>query len=78
MFNFWKKENGYVFLGGMALGMAVLQFIKSKAFHKLAVTTVAQGIALKDSATEEYLNIKEEAEDICAEAKTVAQQKQED
>lgn len=74
--NYFKKENGLLFLGGAITGIFALQFLKSKTFHDLAVNTVAQGISLKDSATEEYINIKEEAEDICAEAKTVAKQKQ--
>lgn len=78
MFNNFKKENAWLFVGGAAAGVAVLQFLKSKSFHNLAVGTVAKGISLKDTVFEEYTNIKEEAEDICAEAHDIARQSQSD
>lgn len=76
MFEFLKKEHSLLFVGGAVSGLALLQFLKSKTFHNMAVTTVSKGISLKDCAMEEYQNIKDEAEDICAEAKCVAREKQ--
>lgn len=78
MFDYLKKEHTLLVLGGAAAGVGILQFLKSQTFRNLAVGTVAKGISIKDSAMEEYNNIKEEAEDICAEAKSVARQEQED
>ncbi len=78
MFKCLKKECTLLVLGGAAAGVGIMQFLKSKTFRNIAVGTVAKGISIKDSAMEEYNNIKEEAEDICAEAKTVARQEQED
>ncbi len=72
MFNYITKQHKVIFAAGAATGVAVLSFLKTKKARELAVKGVANGIMLKDKVLENVANIREEAEDICAEAKAVA------
>lgn len=73
MFDFITDEDKFaVFAGGIVTGLLGLHFIKTKKARELAVKTVAQGFIVKDAVMEEVSNIREEAEDICAEAKARA------
>ncbi len=72
MFKCFNKECGLLLLAGAVTGAAVTKFLKSKKAHDIAVKSVAQGIILKDSVMENISNIKEEADDICNEAKQSA------
>ncbi len=73
MLNWITKERKWIFAAGAATGLAVLGILKTKKARELAVKGVAGGMLLKDKALETAANIKEEAEDICAEAKASAQ-----
>ncbi len=72
MINWITKERKWIFAAGAVAGAAVLGFLKTKKARELAVKGVAGGIMLKDKVLETAVNIKEEADDICAEAKEVA------
>ncbi len=72
MLKFITKQHKLIFAAGAATGVAVLGFLKTKKARELAVKGVASGIMLKDKVLENVANIREEAEDICSEAKTVA------
>ncbi len=66
------KERGLIFAAGATAGLAVLKVLKTKKARDIAVKSVASTIMLKDKVLENVANIREEAEDICAEAKCVA------
>ncbi len=72
MLKFITKEKKLIFAAGAATGIAVLGLMKTKKARQLAVKGVAGGIMLKDKVLESANNLKEEAEDICAEAKVAA------
>ena len=73
MKHYFEKECRNVFAVGACFGVVVLAFLKTKKARELAVKGVANSIMIKDKVMENVANIKEEAEDICAEAKKVAQ-----
>ena len=73
MKQYFGKENRIIFAVGAVVGMATLTFLKTKKARELTVKGVASGMMLKDKVMENVANIKEEAEDICTEAKIVAQ-----
>ena len=51
-----------------------MKLLKTKKARDLAVKGLAQGIMVKDCVIENAMNIREEAEDICNEAKAVAKE----
>ncbi len=73
MRRFITKERKLIFVAGAATGLTVVSFLQTKKARALAVKGVANGMMLKDKILETATNIKEEADDICAEAKVVAQ-----
>lgn len=73
MFNPFKKFETTVFVVGAVAGAVGLQVLKSKKVRDFAVSTIAKGISVKDAFSEEVANLKEEAADMCAEAKKKAQ-----
>ncbi len=72
MLDWITKERKWIFAAGAATGLAVLSILKTKKARDLAVKGVAGGIMLKDKVLETAANIKEEADDICTEAKEAA------
>ncbi len=72
MFNRISNHTKWTFAAGAAAGLVALGFVKTKCAHKLAVKGVAGSMMLKDKVLETAANIKEEADDICAEAKETA------
>lgn len=72
MKNLFGKESKIIFVVGAVVGVAAVKFLKSKSAHNLAVKGLAKGIVMKDNILEEVNSIKEEAEDICEEAKVLA------
>ncbi len=72
MLDFITKQHKLIFAAGIATGVAVLGLLKTKKAREVAVKSVAGGIMLKDKVLETAANIKEEADDICAEAKAAA------
>ncbi len=74
MLNFITKQHKFIFAAGVATGVAVLSLFKTKKARELAVKGVAGSMLLKDKVLETAANIKEEADDICIDAKASAQQ----
>ncbi len=72
MLRWMTKEKNLIFVAGAATGLAVLGLLKTKKARKLAVKGVANGIMLKDRVLEGVSNIREEAGDICEQAKAMA------
>ena len=72
MTNFIKNDKTCFFALGVAAATAGVKFLKSKTFHKGCVKTVAAGMKIRDEAAAELLRIKEDADDIRAEAKEEA------
>ncbi len=75
MFDWLKKECALCFLAGAAVGAVGLKFIKTEKARSLAVQGIAQGMMAKDCVMEEVSNLREEAEEICNEAREVAKKK---
>ena len=57
------------FATGIAAGIALVKTAKSKLARKAAVSVVAKGLQLKDEAQATYASIKEDAQDVVAEAR---------
>ncbi len=72
MLHWITKERKLVFAAGAALGAAVISFLSTKKAREMAVKGVAGSMLLKDKVLETAANIKEEADDICAQAKLAA------
>ncbi len=72
MFRNITNQHKCIFAAGAATAVAVLGFLKTEKARNLAVKSVANTILLKDVVLENVANIKEEAQDIVCEAKTVA------
>ena len=77
MSDLFKKDNLIIFAGGIITGLIGLKVVKTDKVRTAVVKTLAQGMMAKDCIVEEYTNIREEAEDICAEAKAIATAKAE-
>lgn len=75
MFDFLKKECALCFLAGAVAGIAGLKAVKTEKMRALAVQGIAQGMLAKDCVMEEVSNLREEAEEICNEAREVAKKK---
>ena len=69
MLGFFKKATTLSFIGGAAVMAAGQKFCKSATARKIAVNTMASGMKVRDDAKAAYESIKEDAQDICAEAK---------
>jgi uncharacterized protein YbjQ (UPF0145 family) len=72
MLNFLKNEKVLCTLGGAAaiiIGNAVL---KSKKTRQFAVSGLAKGMKLQNDAKEAFQNMKDEAQDLCCDAKIEA------
>ncbi len=72
MFDWLKKECALCFLAGAVAGVAGFKFAKTEKARTLAVQGIAQGIMAKDCVMEEVSNLREEADEICKEAREVA------
>lgn len=72
MYDFLTSKRAISFYSGILVTIIGGKLLKTDTVRKMTVNTVAKGIMIKDSVLEEYNNIKDEAEDICNEAKEVA------
>lgn len=70
--SFFAKKKLWFFAGGVAAGLIVPQIVKSKTARKAAVSVVAKGMGLRDDAKAACEAIKEDAQDVYAEAKQKA------
>ncbi|MDR1440618.1 MAG: DUF6110 family protein [Clostridiales bacterium] len=66
---FLLRKKLLTFAGGVAAGLILPPLVRSKAARKVAVAAVAKGLSLKDDALAAYESIKEDAQDIYAEAR---------
>lgn len=73
-FGFLKNSKFLFFIGGLAAGTIGVKALKSKSAKKLAVAALAKGMEVQDSAKATFATIKEDAQDLYAEAKTQAAQ----
>lgn len=62
----------WAFVGGIAAGLALKPIVTSKCVRKAAVGVVAKGMEMKDGAKSACEQIKEDAQDVYAEAKSKA------
>lgn len=67
-----KKKKRYAFIGGAVAGLILPPILKSKTIHKAAVCVTAKGMGIKDGAVATYETIKEDAQDVYAEARKKA------
>lgn len=67
-----KEHKRWVFVGGIVAGLILPSLAKSKSVHKAAVNLTSKGMSLKDAAISTYECIKEDAQDVYAEAKCKA------
>ena len=77
-FDFLKNEKVLCFIGGAAAVICGKKLLESQKAHDICVSGVAKGMQLYKDAKAAAVNIKEEAEDICEEAKaTIADEEAE-
>lgn len=69
MNNIFKNEKAMLFVGGVLAGTLGLKALKSKATKKFCVNTLANGMKVQKEAQVLFETIKEDAEDMCYEAR---------
>lgn len=75
MLDCFKKDCWICLAAGAVTGILGAKLVKTDKARKLAVHTIAYGMMAKDTTMEEVANLREEAEEICKEAREVAKQK---
>ena len=74
MLDVFKNQKVMLVLAGAAGTIVGEKILKSSKTRELAVKGIAKGMMLCDDAREEITNMKEEAEDICHEARMKARE----
>ncbi|MDR5587234.1 MULTISPECIES: DUF6110 family protein [Clostridium] len=69
MENILKNEKLMIFAGGVVAGTLGLKALKSKTAKKIYVSTLANGMKLQQDAQNLFETMKEDAQDICYEAR---------
>ena len=72
MANIFKNEKFLCALGGAAAVIVGKKILTAKKTRQLAVSGLAKGMKLSRDAKEAFRNMKDEASDICYDAKTEA------
>lgn len=72
MTNLFKNQKFLCALGGAAAVIVGKKIITAKKTRQLAVSGLAKGMKLTHDAKEAFQNMKDEASDICYDAKTEA------
>ncbi len=72
MKNVWKNEKFQCVIAGAATVIIGKKVITSKKTRQIAVSGIAKGMKLQNDAKEAFQNMKDEAVDICYDAKTEA------
>lgn len=72
MKNVWKNEKLWCAIAGAAAVIIGKKVITSNKTRQLAVSGLAKGMKLQNDAKEVFQNMKDEAADICYDAKTEA------
>lgn len=75
--NFLSKECGLVFVAGAVAGVLGMKLAKTDKARKVAVKGIAKGMMVKDCTMEHVANLREEAEDVCNEAREIAKKESE-
>ncbi|MFV0414064.1 MAG: DUF6110 family protein [Oscillospiraceae bacterium] len=75
VFSFLAHKKVWAFAGGVLAGLVVPKILQSKTARKAAVSTLAKGMELKDDAKAAYESIKEDAQDVYAEAQQQSAEK---
>ncbi len=72
MANIFKNQKFLCALGGAAAVIVGKKILTAKKTRQLAVSGLAKGMKLSHDAKEAFQNMKDEASDICYDAKTEA------
>lgn len=72
MANIFKNKNFLCALGGAAAVVAGKKILTAKKTRELAVSGLAHGMKFTHDAKEKFQNLKDEAADLCYDAKTQA------
>ncbi len=64
-----NNQNVAIFLAGVAVGAVAVYLVRDKRFRHVAAKVVGKGLQLKEDAAALVESIKEDAEDIMAEAR---------
>lgn len=72
MANIFKNQKFLCALGGAAAVIVGKKILTAKKTRQLAVSGLAKGMKLSHDAKEAFRNMKDEASDICYDAKTEA------
>ncbi|MFV0502578.1 MAG: DUF6110 family protein [Lachnospirales bacterium] len=67
-----KRDSAIIFAAGAAAAYGANKILKSKAVRNLTVKAVSNGLKFKEDVEHQIASIKEDAEDVLAEAKTEA------
>lgn len=67
-----KNEKLWYVVGGAAAVIVGKKILKAKTTRQLAVTGLAKGMKIQSDAKEAFQNMKDEASDICYDAKEAA------
>lgn len=78
MDHYFNKECRILLAIGAVAGVAITKILGTKKARDITVNSLAKGFILKDTIMEEVENIREEAMDICANAKVIAKGECED
>lgn len=68
MIGLLKQVKTATFVGGVVVGAVAKPILQSKTVRDVTVTVLAKGYGLKQQVEEQWVNLREEAEDIYAEA----------
>lgn len=71
---FYKDTRFLCFAGGVAAAIVGGKVLKSPKARELCVAGMAKGMKLQQDAQVTFQNMKEDAQDLCHEAKTKAQE----
>ena len=71
---FYKDTRFLCFAGGVAAAIVGGKVLKSPKARELCVAGMAKGMKLQQDAQVTFQNMKEDAQDVCHEAKTKAQE----
>ncbi len=72
MWNCFKNQKLWCAIGGAAAVIVGKKIVTSPKTRKIAVSGLAKGMKLQNDAKETFQNMKDEAADICYDAKTEA------
>ncbi len=77
--NFDKLKDAKVicFAAGAATVVAVKKIVKSEKFRSACVQGIAKGMKIQQDAQEAFKNMKEDAEDLCHEARATLDDEEE-